>query len=257
MPETSTAVAFEWRQTPTGRVLVASPLEAFAPHLFTGRELQNIDSKTPDYDAIGTVMGVSSARVLRVRQVHGRSVLVVDEQTPSEEGAVGSADAVVTTSSAVAVSVRIADCVPTLIADRRRRVVAAVHGGWRGTAAGIATATVKTIASLGIPASDLVAAIGPSIGPCCYQVDDTVRDTFRANHADFERWFASDGTGRWRLNLWAATRAQLEAAGVPSASIVSAESCTAHNPDDWFSFRREGAGAGRMVAAIRLPAATA
>ncbi len=252
MAEGMPAVAsgFEWRTAPGGRVLVSTALAAIAPHVFTTRGI-GPDPAQPDYDAIGAHLGLAARDILRVRQVHGRVVIVAGADTAGES-VVGDADAIVTTGGGRAVSVRIADCVPILIADRGHRVVAAVHAGWRGTAAGIAGAAVEAIERLGVPASDIVAAIGPSIGPCCYQVDAAVRDRFLATGSGADGWFTADGADRWRLDLWSANRAQLEAAGVPSYAIGVAETCTAHNLSTWHSFRGEGAGAGRMVAAIRL-----
>lgn len=246
----SVTSGFEWRDTPAGRVLVCVALEAVAPHVFTTRDAP-VASETngPDYGALGGYFGLSERDILRVRQVHGREVIVVPADT--QEGTVGDADAVVSCHGHHAVSVRVADCVPILIADRGRRLVAAIHAGWRGTAAGVAAASVEAIERLGVPASDLVAAIGPSIGPCCYQVDAKVRERFEVEHPDATGWFTDDGPERWRLDLWRANRAQLETCGVPPSSIVVASACTADGLDSWYSFRREGPGTGRMVAAIR------
>lgn len=243
---------FEWRRSPAGRTLVSLILDDVAPHLFSTRDVSPPDLGQPDYGALAASFGVAESAVVRVRQVHGCGVLIVKPGDVTDTQA--DADAVVSLDPSLVVSVRVADCVPILLADRRRRVVAAVHAGWRGTAAGVVTAALEAVRASGVPASDLVAAIGPSIGPCCYQVDAAVRDDFLRHHAGAGEWFTPDGSGRWRLDLWSANVAQLRAGGVPVSSIARAALCTADDPGPWYSHRREGAAAGRMVAAIRLRA---
>jgi purine-nucleoside/S-methyl-5'-thioadenosine phosphorylase / adenosine deaminase len=245
------ASRFVWRQTPAGRALISPDLGDLAAHLFTTRDLQFPEGPAgSDYAPVAEVLGVSQAEVVRVRQVHGQVVRVVrpgERLAPLSDG-----DAIVSTDPARAVAIRMADCVPILIADRHRRAVAAVHGGWRGTAAGVCGAAVAAIAEEGVPPADLVAAIGPSIGPCCYQVGEAVRAAFETAQPAGACWFRDDGPGRWRLDLWRATVDQLVRAGVPQAAIVVSRECTVDHPDRYHSFRRDGAAAGRMVAAIRL-----
>ena len=98
-------------------------------------------------------------------------------------------------------------------------MVAAIHAGWRGTAARHRRGDRCEIISLGVPAPDLVAAIGPSIGPCCYQVDARVRDALSRRHPAIGRLFTDDGPGHWRLDMWQANAEQLMQAGVPAESI--------------------------------------
>jgi len=105
---------------------------------------------------------------------------------------------------------------------------------------------------LDVAPDDVIAAIGPSIGGGCYQVDDRVRMTFLGVTPDAARWFSEDGPHHWRLDLWQANADQLEDAGVPPSSIHIARVCTADQLGSCFSYRREGSGTGRMVAAIRL-----
>jgi YfiH family protein len=240
---------FRFEGSPAGLVLRSVRMTFLAPHLFTTRQLQFRDGTSEDdYRCIAEDFGVAGQHVLRVRQMHGALVAVARPDEPWLT--VPDADAVVSIDSSRVISIRVADCVPVLLADRRARVVAAIHAGWRGTAAGVAQATVETIAELGVPPGDLVAAIGPAIGPCCYQVGEVVRQAFP--RPEDEPWFSIDGPDHWRVDLAAANRAQLIRAGVMSDNISSSGLCTSHDSEHWFSFRKEGAAAGRMVAAIRL-----
>lgn len=251
-PSVDTLVAdgFDWQDGPAGRVLVARELASVAPHVFTTRALAFRQDEARDYQRLGEALGVESDAIVRVRQVHGRRVLVVRPGTPIV--GLSEADAIVSVDPSRAVSVRVADCVPILIADRRHRVVAAIHAGWRGTCAAVASAAVGAIEDVGIDPSDLVAAIGPSVGPCCYQVDNLVRTAFLGMTPDAASWFVEDGPGHWKLDLLQANFDQLEGAGIPSAAIAVAHYCTVDHPDDCFSYRAEGSRTGRMVGAIKV-----
>jgi len=235
-------------------------LDAVAPrHAFTTRALRFRDETTADdWATLAQRLRISPEQIVRVSQVHGRKVLVIDQKlSPWNSMEIHEADAIVCTDRQLAIAVRVADCVPILLADKSHRVVAAVHAGWRGTCAGVVTATVETIDELGIPASDLVATIGPSMGGCCYQVDDKVRTTFLSMTPDAVEWFTEDGPGHWKLDLWKANTDQLTAAGVSGENIEVMRVCTKDDRARCWSYRMDGAGAGRMVAAIRLHAAPA
>jgi YfiH family protein len=161
------------------------------------------------------------------------------------------ADAIVSAVSDTGCAVQVADCVPILIFSEGR-VVAAVHAGWRGTAAGVAGAAVDAMKRLGADPSTMVAALGPSIGPCCYQVDARVRDVFAqsAHWPEAEGAFHPDGDAHWRMDVPAINRRALERAGVPPARIHESGLCTACDLGRFYSYRAEGAGTGRLIAGI-------
>ena len=242
---------FDWQAGPAGRCLVSRTLGSIARHLFTTRDLSfRNDDELGDERRLAEAVGVTPAGLVHVKQVHGRGVLLVEPGEAPPRG--HAADAIVCTDPDVAIVVRTADCVPILIGDRRGRAVAAVHAGWRGTCAGVAIAAVDALAALGVAAADLDAALGPSIGACCYQVDDRVRTAFLGMTPDAAAWFREDGPGHWRLDQWAANRDQLIGAGVPAEAIAVSAECTADHRDRYFSYRVEGPGTGRLAAAIRL-----
>jgi YfiH family protein len=149
-------------------------------------------------------------------------------------GVLGEGDALLEDAPGSVVAIRTADCIPILLADERLRAVAAVHAGWRGTAAGIAAAAVAAMRSrFGTRPGDLHAAIGPGIGVCCYEVGPEVA-------AHFGGW------ERMRIDLAAANRRQLETAGVAPRRIHASNLCTLCRPAEFHSFRRDGDSAGRL-----------
>jgi YfiH family protein len=251
MPTPEVARGFAWVESPAGRVLVAEPLRPYARHGFTTRDRGiGPSGGNRSLEALAALMDLEPTSIVRARQVHGCGVIEV--RAGQEVSASQPADALISADPLRAVAVAVADCVPILIADRRRRAVAAVHAGWRGTASRIVVAAVEALAQSGVPASDVLVAIGPSIGPCCYQVDAPVRDAVSAGSHGASEWLTPDGDSHWRLDLWRANRDQLLEAGVAADAIHVSRYCTADHLDDCYSYRKEGAAAGRMFGAIRL-----
>ena len=248
---------YRWTGEPWGEALRCTPLDAFAAHLFSTR--QPVFTADADLTSIGASVGAS--RVVMVTQVHGAYVLDVPADGPLPDPAL-EADALISTRTDLALAVRTADCVPLLMADRARGAVAAVHAGWRGTAAGIAAATLAAMTRVyGTHPADVLVAIGPSIGPCCYEVGSDVVDAFAAAGHErhlIQRWFATPPSPRGsrerrqlRLNVAGANRDQLVLAGVAEDQILDAGLCTAMHTDLLTSYRVERERAGRMVAVIR------
>ncbi|HEY8551740.1 MAG TPA: peptidoglycan editing factor PgeF [Vicinamibacterales bacterium] len=246
---------FRWEQAPWGRILTCGALAPAAFHFFTVRPVPGLGRATaPSWDDIATYSGLPADRLWHLRQVHGCRALVVDEETPAVSAALPEADALLTLRPGVAVAVKVADCVPVLIAHRDGRGVAAVHAGWRGTAQRIVQETAGALArACGTPASDLIAAIGPSIGVCCYEVGPEVREAFAATHAAgaVDRWFRPASGDRFHLDLWQANREQLIDAGLAPEQIHVAALCTATHDTVFHSYRRERGSVGRMLAVIR------
>jgi purine-nucleoside/S-methyl-5'-thioadenosine phosphorylase / adenosine deaminase len=194
---------------------------------------------------------VGGGRIVQVKQVHGaRAVLAAEAalsslagEAPSLAGGAQEADALVA-PSAGAVGVRVADCVPVLVASTETGAVAAIHAGWRGVVAGVVPAGVELLGRGG-----LLAAIGPCIGACCFEVGADVAEHFvsRRGAIGFVTRRAGD---KAYVDLRAAVRAQLRALGLADDAIDDVPGCTKHEPDRFHSFRRDGANSGRMLAAI-------
>ena len=196
--------------------------------------------------------------MVTVRQVHGDAVRVARADAArtmlAEDGrALLEADGLVTADAGVLLGIQVADCVPVLVADTRRRVVGAFHAGWRGTVAGIVGAGVARMREeSGSEPEDLVAAVGPSIRACCYAVGEEVRERFEAAFSYASSLFAERGDGV-TLDLAEANRRQLVGAGVTAVTVLA--ECTGCGRFEdgrrkYFSHRIEQGVTGRGMGAI-------
>lgn len=238
--------------------------EAGALHAFTTRPG---GESAPPFDSLNLSRGVGDAPAavvgnrrralaalgraledhVEVSQVHGATVALVDAVDRGRK--IEGADGLATSDPAVVLAVHTADCVPVLLADPRSGAVGAVHTGWRGTAAGAAAEAVAVMRrAFGADPRDLIAGIGPAIGPCCYEVDAVVAESYASR-----RWrdavLSPGHPSRWQLDLWEANRLQLLEAGLRPEGISTARMCTAHLPELFFSHRRDGI-TGRMAALV-------
>lgn len=265
---------FEWRETPAGPALVCTPLESIATHLFTSRAWQlgqAPGSVASPWDEIADAIAIEPEALVRLRQVHGHTVVVagreVVEAASPQEG-----DVAIARDERQAIAIQVADCVPLLIADRRLGVVAAAHAGWRGLAQSVPRVTVEALGRhYGSLPVDLVVAIGPSVGSCCYEVGSDVRQAFATggfSRAVSDEWFGirpspsvtnpsmpglpgRPRAGHEYFDGWSCAHAQLTDAGVPAEQIFIAGLCTASHPEVLCSYRRDGTQAGRLAAVIR------
>jgi polyphenol oxidase len=199
--------------------------------------------RSDDADAIARTLRVS--RVIQVKQVHGDRT--IDASEMNETSPQAEADALVSRSMGApwAVGVRVADCVPVLVADTDSGDVVAIHAGWRGVVAGVVRGAVAQLGG-----RTLLAAIGPCIGGCCFEVHRSVAEAIAGasgGAAVVARW---DGDKAW-VDLRAAVRAQLTALDSKNVRIEDVAGCTKHEPSRFHSFRRDGDRSGRMLAAIR------
>jgi YfiH family protein len=201
-------------------------------------------------------MGADLDDFVYADQTHGRGVLVVTEEhrgrgARSLADAVPETDALVTQVPGVVLAVMVADCVPLVLFDPVRRVVACVHAGWPGTVAGVTTSAVDAMRELGTDPADLVVGIGPSIAPQRYQVGADVADAARAAFPDHAAEVVRpDGTGAWTFDLWRANTLRLLASGVPDSAIHLAGLDTGPGTD-YFSHRSQGP-TGRFALFARL-----
>jgi polyphenol oxidase len=223
-------------------------------------------------------LGAGKRRVAALRQIHSDIVHVVGTaEFPHGEQAPQS-DALITREPGVLLTIQTADCIPILLADTRQHAVAAIHSGWRGTAQRIAEKTLGRMQmEFGTRPQDVIAALGPGIGGCCYEVGHEVVKEFTAKFPNAREWFTGpidalengDNDPNWlpwltmrppghappapraHLDLIAANRAILLGAGVAPKNITSSGFCTACRTDLFFSYRREHT-TGRMMAAIGI-----
>ena len=265
---------FRWVQLEGGPALVCEALESFAQHFFTTRTWRLGDrtaSAGKGWDEIAVAAGVAPPQLRRVHQVHGFDVAIYRKGSVAPADA-PKADIVLTDDNALAVAVQTADCLPLLLVDPTAGVVAAAHAGWRGLAASAPRVAVDRIVSdFNGRRGDLMVAIGPAIGACCYEVGEDVRSRFEREGfapVDIARWFRAAPAilpanppmpslrgdrrpNHWFFDGWSCARGQLVSAGVPADQIFSAALCTASHEQCFCSYRRDGAVAGRMAAVIR------
>ena len=225
------------------------------PHATTTRYCPGVTSPAdpagPFEAEAATVLkgtGLDLARVAYAKQVHGASVA----SAPPGGGLAGCADVLTTTERGLPLAVLTADCLALTLWDPEASVLAVAHVGWRGTVQGAAQAAVAAAERLGARPGRLSAAVSPSIGPCCYEVDDPVIAPLASAYpAQWQPWFAPARPGRLMLDLWRANETLLAEAGVDPARIENPRLCTACHPDLLFSYRR--GVSGRLVTVAALP----
>ena len=193
-------------------------------------------------------MGIHDGKIVTMQQVHGDNLIEVTDKQMKEAGA---ADALVTAENGVFLGVLTADCVPLLFIAPKQRLAAAVHAGWRGTLAGIASKTVDDFMSrYGVAAGDLEVALGPSIGVCCYEVNEDVATPLMKKWGALTTPSIAMKDGKPHINLSRLNRDILRAAGVPGTQLFQIGPCTSCAAAEFFSYRREGGETGRQIGVV-------
>jgi YfiH family protein len=188
-------------------------------------------------------LGFDPSAIVKLNQVHGDKILEVHGRPDHQL----FGDALMTEDRGLLLAVRIADCVPILIYDPLNYVVAAAHSGWRGTVSGIAGKLINAMVKrYGTDPSSCLAAIGPSAGPCCYEVNGEVAQFFPEDYVIRSRG------AKPRVDLWKANLDQLITFGMSVTSVELARICTICNGCLFFSYRRSNGTTGMMLGAIGL-----
>jgi polyphenol oxidase len=226
------------------------------------------------WQGVSPVLAVAAREKFKLawaRQVHSADVVEVVHNGDELEYRLGGrdagayperADALITGEPAILLSIRVADCLPVLMVDPRRRAIAAVHAGWRGALHGIAKKALDEMHRVyDCRAEDVLVALGPSIRACCYEVGEDVVTAFRSRFKNAEAFFRPRRIPQPQplnpsvcLDLVAAVRDQLEDAGVLPSQINVLDFCTSCRTELFFSYRRDRASAGRMMALIAMRA---
>jgi YfiH family protein len=236
----------------------------FAGLNFSCREGDRPEDVASNWRLLTDAFELDLPQFVLMRQMHGDRIVTINS---NEHGIIATSpllpeeahvcDALVTNRPGIAIGVKTADCVPLFLADRVKRVIGVVHAGWRSTALNIAGQAIDVFLDrFSSRPGDILAAIGPAIGPCCYEVDTTVCEALSVYAVAGNKPFVQPvaGKDRWILNLPLVNRTQLEQRGIPAENIFSSNHCTSCRSDVFFSHRRDCGRTGRHVSFMMLKA---
>lgn len=219
-----------------------------------------IDEIIANRELLAGAVGFEAGQLTMGGQVHSTNIKIVSRDEAGrgawdKPSRFPETDALVTDNAGVCLTVLSADCVPVLLYEPERRVIAAIHAGWRGTAGNIAGKTAKLMQEkFGCCPERMLAGIGPSIGKCCFEVGEEVAEVFREKFPADEKniLFPGKNPGKYQVDLWEINRRELLCAGLLPENIEVAGYCTVCGHERFFSYRREGKAAGRFGAGIIL-----
>jgi YfiH family protein len=236
----------------------------FAGLNFSCREGDRPEDVASNWRLLTDAFHLDLSQIILMRQMHGDRIVTIDSNDP---GIIATSpllpteahacDALVTNRPEIAIGVKTADCVPLFLVDRVKRVIGVVHAGWRGTALNIAGQAIDVFVNrFSSQPGDILAAIGPAIGPCCYEVDAAICEALSVYAVAGNKPFVQPvaGKDRWMLNLPLVNRTQLEQRGIPAKNIFSGSHCTSCRSDIFFSHRRDHGRTGRHFSFMMLKA---
>ena len=218
-----------------------------------GDERENVEK---NYEILCSAVGIDTKELVLSRQTHTTNVITVtsaDCGTGYSKPSFEDIDGLITNERGVALVTQYADCTPLLFCDPVRRVVATSHSGWRGTVGKIGAVTVeKMVSDFSCRREDIIAAIGPCIGSCCYEVDTPVFEAFAPLGLDTDKIFKQVDSGHWMLDLREANRQILVNSGILNENIDIADICTCCNSNEMHSHRATAGKRGNLAAIIAL-----
>ncbi len=233
----------------------SSPYASLNLGYFTGDSDKNV---AENRQRMCRALNLINTKMIAADQIHSNRVSIVSDKGVNggwedPRRAVRMSDAVITSLRNLTLIITSADCVPILIYDQKKEVIAAVHAGWKGTGLEITKKTIgQMIQNFKTNPEDCQIALGPSIGICCYTVDIKVIDFFRSRFSYWREIFNLEKNTLGKLNLAEANRRQLMEAGVPDKNIANAGICTSCSSDLFFSYRKENGNTGRQMSFITL-----
>jgi polyphenol oxidase len=196
-------------------------------------------------------LNLDQAQLATLHQIHSDRVHIIKDVADQWNQADG--DALVTRIENCALAIQTADCLPILIADPQKKVAAVVHSGWRGTRARILQKTIEAMErEFGSDPARLVAAIGPGIRACCFEVDEAVAELFIRELDGCLAKPVDERPGKFLVDLPRALKLQLKCSGIKSENSHDIGTCTRCNSNEFFSYRAEGQNSGRMMAVIGI-----
>lgn len=221
---------------------------------YCGDSLEHVDANTI---ILSEKLGIDRNNIILPHQVHNTEIRAINSDFFSSTDCdrkrfLEGVDAVMTDLKGICIGVSTADCVPVLLYDKKKSVVAAIHAGWRGTVENIVKKSLQAMHDrYGCNYNDIKAIIGPSISKEAFEVGDEVYDKFATKGFDMKR-ISCIIDNRWHIDLWEANRMQMMELGVPEERIIVSGVCTYFNYEEFFSARRLSVNSGRIYSGIML-----